>query len=196
MTGDTVTITVGSDKVPFTVHETLLRATTPFFDKALSGGFAEAETRTISLPVDEPEIFLEYIRYIYAGCPAKLGLGEASVLNLLVCVKLWVLADKLLCPKLQNSATVALITYQKLVPNRLSRDTLRYVWDRTADGCKLRKLLMDIVAYNIVPEYLKSFDADPDIMLEIASSVTRLLRSHLPAKSLDVKPEAECYKVK
>jgi hypothetical protein len=78
----------------------------PFFDKAFNGDFWEAETQTMILEDIEPSIFGLFICWLYSGYVAlrKVGLeGEETLTQTPVqLAKLWVIAERLVLPKLQN----------------------------------------------------------------------------------------------
>lgn len=51
----------------FTVHEELVRASSPFFEAALGRDWQEAAERIVNLPDDRPAIFQLYIQWLYSG---------------------------------------------------------------------------------------------------------------------------------
>ena len=62
-----VTLTVGREGRLFAAHEDVLRQA-PFFEAACRGNFFnEAQSRRISLPDEEPEVFSAVLEYLYKG---------------------------------------------------------------------------------------------------------------------------------
>lgn len=61
-----VTLTVGREGRLFAAHEDVLRQS-PFFDAACRGNFPDAQSRRISLPDEEPEVFSAVLEYLYKG---------------------------------------------------------------------------------------------------------------------------------
>ncbi|KAH6970992.1 hypothetical protein BKA56DRAFT_495267 [Ilyonectria sp. MPI-CAGE-AT-0026] len=61
-----VTLTVGRDGRLFAAHEDVLRQS-PFFEAALRTGYHDAQSRRISLPDEEPEVFSAILEYLYKG---------------------------------------------------------------------------------------------------------------------------------
>ncbi|KAF2449204.1 hypothetical protein P171DRAFT_480311 [Karstenula rhodostoma CBS 690.94] len=59
------TVFVGSSKARFVVHEELLAHYSEFFRAALQGGFAEAETKTITLDDVAPHTFELFVHWLY-----------------------------------------------------------------------------------------------------------------------------------
>ncbi|OAA53545.1 BTB/POZ fold protein [Cordyceps fumosorosea ARSEF 2679] len=61
-----VTLTVGREGRLFAAHEDVLRQS-PFFDAACRSAFPDAQSRRISLPEEEPEVFSAVLEYLYKG---------------------------------------------------------------------------------------------------------------------------------
>ncbi|KAK3181880.1 hypothetical protein K4F52_006783 [Lecanicillium sp. MT-2017a] len=61
-----VTLTVGREGRLFAAHEDVLRQA-PFFDAACRNAFPDAQSRRISLPEEEPEVFSAVLEYLYKG---------------------------------------------------------------------------------------------------------------------------------
>ncbi|EFY88274.1 hypothetical protein MAC_05747 [Metarhizium acridum CQMa 102] len=61
-----VTLTVGREGRLFAAHEDVLRQS-PFFDAACRGNFSDSQSRRISLPDEEPEVFSAILEYLYKG---------------------------------------------------------------------------------------------------------------------------------
>jgi hypothetical protein len=61
-----VTLTVGREGRLFAAHEDVLRQS-PFFEAACRGRFFDAQSKRISLPDEEPEVFSAVLEYLYKG---------------------------------------------------------------------------------------------------------------------------------
>jgi len=61
-----VTLTVGRDGRLFAAHEDVLRQS-PFFEAACRGAVWDAQSRRISLPNEDPEVFSAVLEYLYKG---------------------------------------------------------------------------------------------------------------------------------
>ena len=91
--GEAVTVIVGPEKRKFSVHETLLRSNSAFFEAALKKDWKEGMHRTVTLPEEDADTFYIYVQWLYLekfprqpaafqGYPilAKLyGLGETII---------------------------------------------------------------------------------------------------------------------
>lgn len=61
-----VTVFVGDDAEPYTVHRDLITATSDFFSKALTGEFQERGGE-VRLPDHKSEHFSCYVQWLYEG---------------------------------------------------------------------------------------------------------------------------------
>merc|ERR1711988_606815 len=61
-----VTITIGREGRLFAAHEDVLRQA-PFFEAACREHFSDAQSKRISLPDEEPEVFSAVLEYLYKG---------------------------------------------------------------------------------------------------------------------------------
>lgn len=63
--GETATVLVGPNKVPFFVHVELTWALSDYFRGALKGGFAEGESKAVELLADSEESFAIFMHWSY-----------------------------------------------------------------------------------------------------------------------------------
>lgn len=61
-----ITLTVGREGRLFAAHEDVLRQS-PFFEAACRGAVCDAQSRRISIPDEEPEVFSGVLEYLYKG---------------------------------------------------------------------------------------------------------------------------------
>jgi len=61
-----VTLTVGREGRLFAAHEDIL-CQSPFFEAACRGQYLEAQSKRISIPDEEPEVFSAILEYLYKG---------------------------------------------------------------------------------------------------------------------------------
>jgi hypothetical protein len=62
-----ITIVVGEDKKKYFVHESHIRSSSEFFDRAMNGDWKEKATRVIDLPEIDPSTFSVYVKWLYSG---------------------------------------------------------------------------------------------------------------------------------
>lgn len=74
-----VTITVGSEKVEFMVHQDLICDRSPFFKAAYSGEWAEAQRKKVDLPDHEADSFKIYLEWAYSLRKDLADLARAAI---------------------------------------------------------------------------------------------------------------------
>ena len=129
----------------FMVHTELLCHYSPFFKAAISGNWTEAKTGVVNLPNDEPRIFEIFQSYIYAG---SLDLLPEQVSDASLLVALWVFADKMQFPGLQNAAIEALRHQACNPPSHFRLKDLQYAFDNTTEASPLRKFITDLYVWD------------------------------------------------
>ncbi|KAL8897100.1 MAG: hypothetical protein Q9207_007384 [Kuettlingeria erythrocarpa] len=153
LTSDIVTIFVGPDKKAFPIHKTLLSSKSTFFRGAFEGGFKEAADRTLTLAEDDPNCFGRYVLWIYNQILDPIRHGQDAKSMLHEYCKLFVLADKLGSERLENVCLDIIHTYAASdAISHFDVATIDFVWDNTPDGSSLRKLLVDMVGWQMHPD--------------------------------------------
>jgi hypothetical protein len=129
------------------VHKKLVCRKAPYFDKMFNGNFEEAKTQSCSLKEEDAFTFEVFVSYIYTGHfpeDVKAVSGIASVYEPII--KFYVLADKLLMAKATKTAALdALVKTRASSCLRMDETTIKFVLNRTADDCPLRKLTIDMM---------------------------------------------------
>lgn len=149
----------------FAVHETLLQSHSAFFCGALREPWKEAQDHIISMPEDDPLVVNIYVQYLYTG--KILGnihykAGEyGSVAKRMF--QAYVLGEKLQDIDFQDTVADALIA----TSNVKVGGTFRYatialrdlVYRGTPSGNRLRRFLVDAVAWHGNVKWLEKFDS-------------------------------------
>jgi hypothetical protein len=92
-------------------------------------------------------------------------------------VELWVLADNLIIPELQNQV-IRLIEGVRNKHKRTCTKELAFAWENTAEGSPLRGLLLQQCAFNVHPEW---FVTKPDhFPKELLLQLVKLLVESVP----------------
>ncbi|RLM00041.1 hypothetical protein CFD26_108239 [Aspergillus turcosus] len=149
--GRTVDVVVGAQQEVFSVHETLIRASSSFFDKAMAGDWKESQQRTIHLPDDDSEIFAVYVHWLYCGTLPVFSdePGAPARAEYLALVKAYVLGDKMLDFRFQNTAIDGIVEKSQSVakdgncwyPNG---ELIKYAFENTNESAPIRELLVDM----------------------------------------------------
>jgi hypothetical protein len=169
--GAFVTFLIGKESDPpktFLVHKEFACHASPVFDAAFNSNFIEGQTQTYKLDDTTPRAFRLLTQWIYlqkltmsqlkGGVenwnPEESSKDERRAIahEFMTLVELWVLADKLRIPRLQNLVidTIHAIEEKTLfAPSPLS---LRYIYENTAPGSQLRLFAVEISISGLQPK--------------------------------------------
>jgi len=141
-----VTVNVSSpehESQPFRVHKNYICYYSPYFETAFNGAFVEGETQVLDLYDTDPTIFGIFVNWLYAQTIIN-EKGQSPSCD--DCVKLWILGDRILAPKLQNHALAAL--NQRRVDQGGNKcftpKTFLHVWNNTTEDSMLRTYLVSM----------------------------------------------------
>jgi hypothetical protein len=109
MGDEIVTLLVGSDKFRFIVHKNILCSKVKYFDRLFNGNFMEATAGEASFPEDDAAAFDALLAYIYTDNINSYSKNESYEFSF--CLQLYVLADKLGPPDLQDLCVDAIFNY-------------------------------------------------------------------------------------
>ena len=206
---ETVTVAVGSgnNSASFTVHTSVIKGRSTFFESALSGRW-ETDRKSIELPEDDPAVFDLYLQCLYRNdgsvrldhvdqgqCDSFSTYGKSAQEEVFdLYARVWILADKLGDCKSANLLIVALLFDILDVIEVPTPRTIAYIWARTRDGSPLRKLCVECWLY-LTPDdedYLESRVAGTeqllpyDFLVSIINETGRLrCEAKAPHGSLD-----------
>lgn len=149
---ETITVLVGPDKTPFTVHKATICAKSKFFQAALSRDWKEAKEATVSLPDLEPHEFAIFVHWMYTGGidGEELGFdpphfcGDDRVYS--VPFSAFVAGDALEAEGLRNDALTEAFQAEHSAVELPTSKFLSEYWQKTAEGSALRLWLVDIFA--------------------------------------------------
>ena len=148
LSGRCLDVLVGPESpIPFSVHENLIRASSDFFDKAMSHDWKESEERSVSLPEEDPKTFQLYLHWLYCK---TLPVKSDSIRNteLVKLAKAYVLGDRLLDLDFKDKVIDAIIDKSRssslgLYGYMLDPATA-YIYKNTLEGSKARLLFVDL----------------------------------------------------
>lgn len=178
---DLVTILVGkaAEEQRFVVHKALACHYSPVFNSAFNGDVQEGQAQTYHLEDTSKGAIQLLVQWIYMQ---KLDLNhfpqETKLGQKVHCVaEVWVLADKLLIPRLQNAAALEIAT-QTFKSGKIPTWSLNYVYKNTGQGSPLRSLFIRLCAPALCDRQLPGFytrNADKfpkEMLLELADFLT------------------------
>ncbi|KAI9748307.1 MAG: hypothetical protein M1815_003356 [Lichina confinis] len=177
-----ISIVVGEEgEATFLAHDSLLAGCSPFFAAACRGNFREARERVIRLPDVEPIDFENFMLWMYTQ-----GLGHLAHADIDqhydALFQLYFVAERLQVRVLRNAivdTTIALEIASAFVP---CADQVRRVFEQTPRGNPLRRLLVDMHAWDVEPKFLLDNEErfTKDFVLELAISAMDCLGKVLP----------------
>jgi hypothetical protein len=162
-----VAVGEGDQLQTFDVHEDIITARSPFFKKAMSGDWKEAQDRLVKLPDDNPAIFQLYVHLLYtnmlAVVPDPLPPNYTGSNEHVKLAKLYVLAEKLQDIDTKNTVLEAML----LATRQTRSDGKCYypgngpiclIYAGTVPGSPMRKLLVDFYTYQAEANWLSESD--------------------------------------
>jgi hypothetical protein len=164
---DVVEVVVGEkdEAARYVIHEKLIVDDSEFADHALNGPFKEKDERKILLPEEDPDIFAEYVRFLYTGCVITFSLERV--------VQMYTLGDRLQSTKFANACyeTISKST------DTWAASRIKYIFENTFQEDRLRKLCTKQVGKGILQgRYSFSLDHEQemlrDFMPELMKGVT------------------------
>lgn len=194
-----ITIKAGPNGTPFTAHKDLVCKLCPVFRAAFNGPMIEGETQTYILEDNTPACIRSLVKWFYSSSldhleqvafrklrspgPGPVGKTRAIIKSpkpaedMLLC-ELYVLADKLLIPRLCNqiiNEIEELRFFYKVTPTKC----LEYVYENTAEDSPLRRLMVQQCAFHVPAEWYEEKPAHfpKDFLLDL----TQTLLSEIPA---------------
>ncbi|KAL8770663.1 MAG: hypothetical protein Q9209_003731 [Squamulea sp. 1 TL-2023] len=193
LTDEVVTILIGPEERPFYIHKALLSSKSPYFRAAFEGSFKEAVDKAIRLPEDDSKLFPYYVLWVY-----EKPLETEHPISLDEYCRLYILADKLGSEQLRNLAigNIRRQAFIDLMPMDLKSTTINCVYDTTLPDSPLRRILVDLLAWQFYSDDFDLADADPEYLLETLKACTDRLPSRLEGEVAPFdKSECETYHV-
>ncbi|KAI4268569.1 MAG: hypothetical protein LQ337_007768, partial [Flavoplaca oasis] len=150
LSGKVIKVLVGPSEYCFSIHWGLLTSKSTFFNAALTGSWTEAEEDTVRLVEEVPELFAIYVVWIYGHDWTVDHLGREY--GLATSSRLYVLADKLGSEELGNLIIDRIRAIVAGPDVFLSCETIEFVYDNTLPKTPLRRLLVDILTWELKPD--------------------------------------------
>ncbi len=186
--GGMVDIYVGPSKKLYQLHKALVCARSSFFKNAFSGSFKEADGVLI-MAEDIPEVFDLAVQWIYSGNIDPMAL-DRTVNGLSTHLRLFVLADKLQIPKLQECIITSIRKGLHVSGGYMKSSQIIYIFNNTPPSSSLRKFAVDLATFAICirkskVENLRScFEEVPDFAVDL----TKALQAAFPSYTQLVDP--------
>lgn len=148
----------GEEKKEYVVYKEFACYYSPMLNAAFNGPFIEGKSNTMTIddfPFPKAFGFIQCWMYtMKIKHPLRVPLTLTSY-----CVA-WILADRLLIPKLQNQAVIELCS-KKLTLDKMP--DLKLIYGNTSPDSKLRRLVAYLCAFEMEPNLWAMRDGDGDI---------------------------------
>lgn len=193
-----VTFFIGPSKIKFLIHKRIVCEASPVFEAAFNSSFIEGQAQEYVLADTTEGTFALFTEWIYRG-DFNVSLPN-DVINLNLedlhsnLLDLWILADKLLIPRLQNRALQLLDDTRKKFKQIYITKYIS-VWSNTGDDCVLRRYLLDLLVRWAHSDTFKEQQESlsMDILVDAATLFAEILDSGVKRLPL---PAVETYYVK
>ena len=170
--GPFATIHVGKEEErrTYQIYTELLQDKSEYFRGALSNGFKESLAQEIDLPEANPAAFGVFVDWAYKGRICD----DHNTETLLIDV--WILADRIMCPDLQNKAIDLLKIYHS--NNSLIFWSLLQVQEVGLDDSKLMQYLVDLFAsaFIVTPKNFDIASTSPTFLRLKPQNFVKLMR--------------------
>ncbi|KAL2072756.1 hypothetical protein VTL71DRAFT_12099 [Oculimacula yallundae] len=179
---DFVTLIAGDGETAkeFGVHKDFACHYSPVLKAAFHSSFVEGRTQVYKLPEYDEDIVKLLVHWLYTQELIADSLEEPELASseLLSFCKLWILADSLLVPSLQNAAMDMLIQVQDTL-KKTATSCLVYVYQNTNPESPLRKMLLHRCICFLSPRKFASCTHQfPKEMLIELASITCDIKNH------------------
>jgi hypothetical protein len=195
-----VEISIGNGKIlkTYLIHRNFATYDCPVFERAFNGKFIEADTQVyIISDFDFPDTFADVMHWMYTGDIFSVqgridGIAyDPSAVDFEKLCRLWVLADRLLIPELQDRAIDQLLR-QDFEESATAKDSVPlavWVYKKTSSGSPLRRLLTYKYAFGLDwKQGLTSFNLPIELISDIASVYQQnALKCYARSQELEVR---------
>lgn len=174
---------IGEQQASFYVHRNLICKSSSFFKAALSGSFKEATEGKVILPEDDPDVFEQFVQWVYTKAYNLSPLADSSSENL--CkhswqyVRLFVFAEKAQAKKLKDQVLRDFFAFRQRHGNvqLLTYDCVEFAYDHTGPESGLRRLLVAMSVWTDAKIDSEAIAALPELASEVAAGLQERVHS-------------------
>jgi hypothetical protein len=182
-----ITLSVEGNEKTYKVQRTILLQASSWFQKALSEQYQEGSSKKINFLETDPQTVENFLYWLITGSSPFATEGELEDIRQpqdLAATRLWIFADKLFIPKLQNIAMKALFASQE---NQIpTLDAIREGCQGSVQGSGLRRYFMLWVMRGLrngyhnansayLPDHLDSMGSIPGFTSDLAALLTTVM---------------------
>ncbi|THY39224.1 hypothetical protein D6C97_10372 [Aureobasidium pullulans] len=192
-----VVVEVGPEKQAFSIHKDLLCFYSDYFRGAFDSSFKEAAEGKLSLPTEDPAIFDIFNGFIYTRQLRDATDVKGPNLSFITLVALWIFGDKYIVPALQNKAIDAFKERSDKLRSIPWQLHLRTIYDNTLHGSPLRRIITDMMAYEITVSEKprdKIMEVYPlEALVDLAFTLSDKSKEDVGHFRLPAAKKAKCY---
>lgn len=155
-------VEVGDESAVWSLHESILVASSSFFKAVIHSPFKEGNERKIWLADDDHLVFQLFVQYLYSRT------FQTSSMTLLL--KAYVLGDKLGAPAFRAHALDQIFGLSS-ESCRFTAEQVLWIFRNTLPGCGLRRLAADTAAHSTLRHILKYGNDDWGLLAPIMPEV-------------------------
>ncbi|KAF2851801.1 hypothetical protein T440DRAFT_422502, partial [Plenodomus tracheiphilus IPT5] len=142
----------------FTIHETLIRKSSPFFEKSLGNKWRKAQERVVRLPTCSASAFSLYMQWLYTNrlhaIPKDASGSTSELANL---VPACLLGEYLQDISFQDHVMDAIIEWKKKAKRpdceRITEIWVKIIYSQTNEISPLRLFFANLVAWHTTHEW-------------------------------------------
>ncbi|KAL8733491.1 MAG: hypothetical protein Q9166_002118 [cf. Caloplaca sp. 2 TL-2023] len=179
-----VTVEVGPERVPFSVHKGLICGHSTFLNAAFNGSFKEAAMQSIPLEEESPKVFDIIHKWLYTKRLTGAKDGQDVPLTRYKCLDLYVLGDNFDMPDICDAA-INHIGERTAEQRGLSTNFILWVYARTGPSSTLRDFITTIIMQSpgitlmrLLYSTQMSYRAVPKYWWTYSRALTRGLHRH------------------
>jgi hypothetical protein len=175
--GETVTLVVGEEKYEMLVHANYISSNFEFIKTALKREWLEGQTRTITLPVDDPKTVTHYLYFTYSGrLPTTHIVGpitkDSTRTDKIDLARLYVLGGRLLDDVIRKALIQEMIRIPQLTRTYPGQSAVAIIYEGTPEGDPARKLLVNLYASEATKDWIHTA-FNPIFLLDLARELLR-----------------------
>ena len=163
ISGDVVTVLVGSERKKFVIHEQPLRSSSRFFEAALSRGWKENTEKKVSLSEETPDLFEIYALWTYTRklfTEDKTQAMESNQYPYARLAGLYNIGARLQDQQFQDATVDAILSETKVQRGGQSylpsHEVIPIIYENTLPGDCARRLIVDICVRNRFTNQIKT----------------------------------------
>jgi hypothetical protein len=152
----------------FGVHKDLICHYSPYFKAMFTSGFEEAQSGIARLSADtDIETFQLFYDWLYTQVLCNESEQRPSLTSV---IKLYVFADMARVPSLKDQCIDA---YNAIIlETQPPRDHMaKYIWTNTKENDGIRRLFVDIHAYEVSPATFKKYEKERNLPIEACFAI-------------------------